>query len=190
MNTPKDLTAVRTHMEEKARVRETLRQYARDAQHRSKRAIFAYHRGNATDAKNLLKEAEASLKKAREAIKPFPELLEAGMYREGIEEYVEARLYEGFLTSQKILPHRDEWGSVETYIGGLSDATGEVSRWALGRATERDLDGVGSAAEFINQTVEFFFSLDLTGHLRNKVDQAKKNLRTIEQIRYDLSLRQ
>jgi hypothetical protein len=37
--------------------------------------------------------------------------------------------------------------------------------------------------------VENLLRLDLTGYLRQKFDQAKKNLRQLEQILYDLRLR-
>jgi predicted translin family RNA/ssDNA-binding protein len=119
----------------------------------------------------------------------FGDLSHSGFYREALEEYVEARLYEGFLSSKKILKNDDGWGDMETYIGGLSDATGEVVRWAVARATDRDVKAVKDALAFVNDAVEFFLSLDLTGYLRTKSDQAKKNLRSLEQILYELSLR-
>ena len=37
--------------------------------------------------------------------------------------------------------------------------------------------------------MDFLLQMDLTGHLRTKVDQAKQHVKKLEEIRYDLSLR-
>lgn len=184
---PKHLEKVKKYLDKKLKVRSEMQKHAKDVQQKSKRAIFAYHRDNAKQAQDLLKEAQSDLVKVRKGIKAIPDMSHAGFYREAMEEYVEARLYEGFLESRKILKNDEEWGDVETYIGGLSDATGEVGRWAIARATEHDMKSVEAALIYVNDVVEFFLSLDLTGYLRNKGDQAKKNLRNLEQIRYDMS---
>jgi len=184
---PKHLDKVKKYLEKKARTRTEMMRHAKDVQQKSKRAIFAYHRENKKQAQDLLKEAQADLVQVRKGIKTIPDMSHAGFYREAMEEYVEARLYEGFLESRKILKNNEDWGDNETYIGGLSDTTGEIGRWAIARATEHDMKSVEVALVYVNDVVEFFLSLDLTGYLRNKADQAKKNLRNLEKIRYDMS---
>ena len=74
-------------------------------------------------------------------------------------------------------------------IGGISDAAGEIARYAMLRATARDIKEVDRLYAVAFSIVEMLLALDLTGSLRSKFDQAKQHLRKIEEIRYDLSLR-
>ena len=189
MKIPKQFGTIRRRLEKKAAAREAIFRSARDVRQASKRAIFAFHRGDEEQAQTLLAEADKALKKAEKPLVACPEFIHAGMYREGLEEYIEARMYEFFLQKRRLMPLQEGWGD-EAYLSGLSDTTGEVVRWAVARATEKEVGAVEEAAEFIELAVELFLSLDLSGYVRNKADQAKKNLRTIEQMRYDLSLRQ
>lgn len=189
MKTPKQFQTIKKRLEKRSSAREALFRSARDVRQASKRAIFAFHRGDELQAKTLLATANKALKAAQKPLKACPEFVHAGMYREGLEEYIEARLYQHFLEKRAMLPPEDAW-SDEAYLAGLSDATGEVVRWAVARATEKNTKDVEVAAAYIEVAVAFFLSLDLSGYVRNKADQAKKNLRTIEQMRYDLSLRE
>ena len=43
--------------------------------------------------------------------------------------------------------------------------------------------------ELVEMVVAFLLVLDLTGPLRNKFDQDKRNLRNLEQMLYEISLR-
>lgn len=185
----KHLESIKLKFEKKSRVRSAMQKCSSDAQQTSKRAIFAFHRDDPARAQALLKDAGKFIGEARKEMTAFSDLSHAGFYREAMEEYVEACLYAGFLSTRKVLKNNDDWGDMETYIGGLSDTTGEVVRWAVARATDHDIKSVKEALAFVNDAVEFFLSLDLTGYLRTKADQAKKNLRSLEQILYELSLR-
>ena len=55
-------------------------------------------------------------------------------------------------------------------------------------ATERNLKEVERLHKLVRQAVEFLLHLDLTGQLRQKFDQAKQNLRKIEEIAFNVSL--
>lgn len=189
MKTPKQFQTIKKRLEKRSTAREALFRSARDVRQASKRAIFAFHREDHKQAKSLLAAADKALAAAQKPLNTCPEFVYAGMYREGLEEYIEARLYQHFLEKRAILPPEDTW-SDEAYLAGLSDATGEIVRWAVARATEKNVGDVEVAADYIELAVEFFLSLDLSGYVRNKADQAKKNLRTIEQMRYELSLRE
>ena len=77
----------------------------------------------------------------------------------------------------------------EIYLGGLSDITGELVRRSVLHATDGDHETVERIFEDVRRVVELLMDMDLTGGLRSKLDQAKQNLRKLEEIRYDLSLR-
>ncbi|MFH1404604.1 MAG: hypothetical protein ABIH21_00710 [Patescibacteria group bacterium] len=155
----------------------------------SKRAIFALHRNDLTGAKKMLDEAKVLFGKCEKHFVRHPELGYEGAYKAALEEYAEAQIFEGFLKTGKFGLIDKAAMKGDIYIGGLSDATGEVVRYAVRRATERDEDSVKKAHEAVEIAVEVMLNLDLTGYLRQKFDQAKKNLRALEQMLYDLSLR-
>ena len=76
----------------------------------------------------------------------------------------------------------------DTYIGALSDFTGELIRKAIALATKREVKEVEKIKNAIEEVMEQFIKFDLVSHLRSKYDAARKNLRTIEEILYDLSI--
>lgn len=156
---------------------------------RAKQGIFALHRGDRKEGAKLLDEAAAMHKKMAGAFRRIRGLEYEGSYRAAVEEYAEARLFEEFLDGRKIgavdAPGMDE----DVYLGGLMDFTGELVRYAIARATERDRKEVARALETVRAIVGEVIQMNLTGSLRSKYDQAKTNLRKLEEILYDLSLR-
>ena len=154
----------------------------------AKRAIFALHRGDQTQGVALLREVEESLAKCKQHFRAFPELEFEGTYKAAREEQAEALLFFQYVTRGKLgtLPFA---ATAETYLAGLSDATGEISRYALHEATRGNARAVEQALAAVTLAVEFMLSLDLTGYARTKFDQAKKNLRSLEQMQYEMSLR-
>ena len=171
------------------RLRREIIKLAGDAQNRSKKAIFALHRGDADGADALLAEAEAKFNEVRERVATSPELVHEGSYRAALEEYVEAALYRNFLRDGEVkaidLPDVD----YATMLGGLSDLTGELQRRQVKAAIERDTEEAARLKEAIEQIVGALLDMDLEGYLRNKFDQAKNSLRRAEDVLYDLSLR-
>jgi len=155
----------------------------------SKRAIFALHRGENEEANKLLLEADSLFKKCENKFKTFPKLAEEGAYRAALEEYAEALLYQRYLTKGKFGPINKRAMQPIIYLAGLCDTTGEIVRFAVREATEGRIQEVRKALNAVEMTVSFLYEMDLTGYLRTKFDQAKKNLSRLEQMCYDLKLR-
>lgn len=163
---------------------------ANRAQNQAKRAIFAFHRGAAKEGTALLGGAAAMLAGLESGFRTMPMLRYEGAYRAAIEEFVEATLLAQFLGRKPlgnvaVIKELDS----ETYLGGLSDFTGELVRYATDRATHGDTKEVKRAHQALTEVMSFLISLDLTGYLRTKFDQAKQSERKMEQIVYDLSLK-
>jgi predicted translin family RNA/ssDNA-binding protein len=156
--------------------------------HDSKRAIFSLHREDVKTAEGLLGQNEDTLKKM-EADFGYKRLLEEGSYKAGAEEFVEAKLYYLFVTGKKIDAFRGLKMSYESYLGGLCDLTGELVRLAVNKAAAGKMDEMARAKEAINDIMAQLVEFDFTGYLRTKYDQAKNNLRKIEQINYEVNLR-
>jgi len=59
-----------------------------------------------------------------------------------------------------------------------------------GQVTLGNTKEIARAHEVVAMSIEFMLDLDLTGYLRNKFDQAKKNFRRLEEMSYDLAIRE
>lgn len=162
-----------------------------DALHHAKRAIFALHRDNTAEAEEKLKAVEGIYQVLNEKFKKDQDgILTEGSYRAGLEEYVEAKLFYNFLQDGKIGEIKELPISGELYIAGLCDVPGELYRFAIKSATEKNIVMVkkcsAMASEIIGELIEF----NLTSYLRTKFDQAKQAVQKIEQVVYEVSLRQ
>ncbi|MFH1253561.1 MAG: hypothetical protein V1664_04510 [Candidatus Uhrbacteria bacterium] len=182
------LLSIKKGYEAVSQARRRMFHASNDATAIAKRAIFALHREDTVAAASLLKEATNLLKVAAAEAKKYPELRGQGPYHAALEEYAEALLFENYLT-------KGDWKNSEAlkldpdiYLGALSDATGELVRFAVRQATKGNLKAVEKAREVVEVTVGFILELDLTGDLRQKGDQAKRNLRTLEEMMYQVSL--
>ncbi|KKU07533.1 MAG: hypothetical protein UX09_C0028G0013, partial [Candidatus Uhrbacteria bacterium GW2011_GWE2_45_35] len=159
-----------------------------DATAIAKRAIFALHRDNLTEAEQLLDEARKLIAKAGAETKKHPELRGQGPYKAAQEEFAEALLYQNYLL-------KGDWKNAEAlkfdpeiFLGALSDATGELVRYAVRQATKSNIKAVEKARDVVETTIGYILELDLTGDLRQKGDQAKRNLRSLEDMMYQIGL--
>ncbi|MFA6131718.1 MAG: hypothetical protein WC702_01450 [Patescibacteria group bacterium] len=182
------LSAVKKRYAGCSQARRRMFHASNDATAIAKRAIFALHREDLAEAEQLIKEARKLLIEAVNETKAHPELRGQGPYHAGLEEYAEALLFQNYLT-------KGDWKNTEAlsldpdiYLGALSDATGELVRYAVRQATKGSVKAVEKAREVVEATVGFILELDLTGELRQKGDQAKRNLRTLEEMMYQISL--
>lgn len=161
-----------------------------EAQREAKRAIFALHRGDTREAARLLGEAGKTLTGFEPLFKKEPMLRYEGAYRAAVEEFIEAHLLSRFVEKEPLGPVKAlREIDAESYLGGLSDLTGELVRYAVASATRHDFKEVLRAKRAVEEVMTFLVNLDLTGYLRQKYDQAKNSLRRMEDIAYDVALR-
>jgi predicted translin family RNA/ssDNA-binding protein len=71
----------------------------------------------------------------------------------------------------------------------LADLTGELVRQAVLQSTRKSYQNIEKYREISEEIVGFMLKLYLTGSSRQKFDEAKRNLKRLEEILYDLSLR-
>ena len=155
----------------------------------SKRAIFSAHRGDIKEAHKLLREAESFFKSCDDWIKKQKDLSHEGSLKAALEEFVEAHLFVQYVETGSIKQIPKRARQADIVLGGLADFSGEVVRHAVHMATRGDLESVKNMAEGVEEVYGFLLSLDLTGSLRQKFDQAKRNLQRMEEIIYELSIR-
>jgi len=156
--------------------------------HDSKRVIFSLHRDNFEAAENSLKEIEEKLIYLDKKF-GHPRNAQEGSFKAAMEEYVEAKMYYLVSTGKKVDKVAKIKIDTESYLGGICDLTGELVRLAINRAAQGKASEVekikGTISDIMAQLVEF----DMTGYMRTKYDQAKTNLRKIEQIDYEIKIR-
>jgi len=156
--------------------------------HESKRVIFSLHRGDVKTAGSSLNEIENTLKEMEKKF-GYDRLIKEGAYNAGVEEYVEARMFFNIINGQKIDAIKGIKLSIDAYLGGISDTTGELVRLATNEAAKGNFKEVEKIKNIITDVMAELVEFDITGYLRTKYDQAKQNLRKIEQVMYDISIR-
>lgn len=154
----------------------------------SKKAIFAVHRKDLKLANEKLNDNE---KMISQIIKNFggERATEEGAFMAGMEEYTEAKLFFNFVSTGKIDKIKEVNVPIESYIGGLCDFTGELVRRAVNEIIDKNLNEIKPIKAAINEVLNELIDFDITGYLRTKYDQARGNLKKIEQIDYEISLK-
>lgn len=154
----------------------------------SKRIIFALHRGEIKQAEETLLALEKSLKEMEKNF-GFDRNEDEGAYKAAVEEYVEAKMFYYFLVGKKIDKIPEVKLDYDSYIGGISDYTGELVRYATNQAAAGNFDKAEEVKQEINDVIGELLNFDLTSYLRTKYDQARHNLRKIEEMAYELKLK-
>lgn len=161
-----------------------------DALMKAKQAIFSFHRDDMKGGNALLSEVEAIFIELEKKFKKEEELRYEGSYRAALEEYVEAKFFGGFLEGKKIDFIREAQVDADSYLAGLCDFTGELLRKAVLSATDKKFKKVEELAMGIREVIGELLKFNLTSYLRTKYDQAKHNLRRVEEILYDVKMRE
>jgi predicted translin family RNA/ssDNA-binding protein len=182
-----------------AKVRENLLTYSEkrreviklsgDAQHLSKKAIFALQRDDFSGAEDCLARAKNIITELNKSYKKDAGLFGEGSYRAALEEYTESKLFSLFVAGKTIGAIKDFEIDSDIFIGGLSDVVGEILRYAIKSATEKKFSEVERCFAEAEAIVSEMVDMNLTGYNRQKFDQAKQALNKLEQVRYEVSLR-
>ena len=98
-------------------------------------------------------------------------------------------MFYNYLAGKKIDKIKDINLTYESYLGGICDTTGELVRLAVNKAAAGDFDEVGKIKQAINDIMGELVEFDMAGYLRTKYDQARGNLRKIEQVDYEIKIR-
>jgi predicted translin family RNA/ssDNA-binding protein len=160
-----------------------------DAQHLAKKAIFALQRDDASEAHNSLKQAEKILVNLHKKHEKVDGIFDEGSYKAALEEFVEARLFHLAISGKKIGECSEIKVDSDTYIGGLADVPGELLRYAIKSATEKKFDVAKDCYKIAEEIINEMVDMNLTGYNRQKFDQAKQALHKLQQVVYEVSLR-
>lgn len=217
---------IRARMERRDALRETLIKRCRDAQKAAKHAVFALHRrgakrsdgNNDDETSRLLRECERVVSRDLAPIVAEEPALRTGSSLSAVlEEYVEAKLFRGWLESsgravrtrpdlQRDLDQTsDETGddaaasspstprirlSAAEYLGGLCDLTGEVGRFAVRAGTARDAEAVRRCLA-TNASILHALrhsAAELPHEIHKKMGPLRTSVEKIEHVLYELRL--
>lgn len=171
-------------------LREEVIKSSRDVLKTSKQAIFLLHRDDIDRAGKMLDEIENMLMGMKKLFSRERRLQYEGYYKDCLEEFVEAKLFYNFLQKGNIEINSKVDLSFDDYLGGLCDLTGEILRKAVQIATQKKYTQLTLYQRAVEKILGELIKFDLTSKLRSKYDAAKRNLRRIEEIMYDVSVRQ
>jgi predicted translin family RNA/ssDNA-binding protein len=157
---------------------------------KSKQAIFAVHRDDIAEAERLLGEVEATEKSFASVFKQHPDIASEGPHRAALEEYSEAVQFLAFVKNEPLSEVKNLELDSDAVLGGLTDCVGEIARKCVEWATKGEFKKIDKSLEASREVVSVLMGLNLTGYLRTKLDQAKGALRRIEDVAYDVAMRQ
>ena len=181
-----EFNKIRQEMHEIDLKREGVIQASREIITISKQIIYAAQR-------NDLKEAEDSIKKIKGKVKKLKKIninADTNINSVAFQEYVEAIAFYEFVKNKKI-PTKKELGvSADDFLSGLCDLTGELVRKAIYDVIHKKFDEAEKIKNLVHEIYGEFLKLHLrNGDLRKKSDSIKWNLKKLEEVMYDISMK-
>ena len=183
----KEFTSIRNEMHSLDLKREEVIQASREIITLSKVIIYAAQRDD-------MREAEESLKKIRQKVSNLKKVkihTDTNINSVAFQEYVEAAAFFDFVKSGRI-PTRANLGvSAEDYLSGICDLTGELVRKAVYDVINKKYGSAKKITELVHDIYGEFLKLNLrNGELRKKSDSIKWNLKKLEEVMYDISIKE
>jgi predicted translin family RNA/ssDNA-binding protein len=150
----------------------------------SKIIIYAIHN-------NEIKKAKLNLSRIKDLIKDLKKLNTTRDNKVAIQEYVEAIAFYTFITEKRLIKISELDVDYESYLLGLCDLTGELMRKAVNSVIAEDLNLVKEIFSFIKALQGEFLKINIRNNeLRKKYDAIKWNLAKVEDIIFNLKMRE
>lgn len=178
---------MRKELGEEARIREEIILLSRDIILSSKRAIYSVHRNQMDTSLAVIND----MKKKIEKLKKIDTPLDTNMASVAYQEYVEAATLYHYAKTGKLLKRSQLKMKTQDYLLGLCDLTGELVRRAVNSVIGKNYGEAEKIKELVTLIYGEFLKFDFrNGELRKKSDSIKWNLSKIEQVMYDVSLKE
>ncbi len=171
-------------------LRDKIIKKSRDVIKLSKMVIYAVHRNELKQASDHLKQLEKAKKDMESLAHSNPQLTTVGAFEVALQEYVEAVLYFDFVQNAKITPNKKLKVTVNAYLGGLADLTGELLRRAVFLAGKYDSKKVIQIRDLADEIYGEMLKFDIRGgEIRKKFDSIKYNLKNLEDLVLQLKMK-
>ncbi len=152
-------------------------------------SIRAVHRLDAAQAVVLADRAEAALRRAQEALGPFPALAASGPLHDAEKEYAEARLTAAMVAATPLPSFTDLAVQASAWARGLAEAATELRRHLLDRLRDGEVDVAERLLASMDAVYGLLLELDypdaITAGLRRQTDALRA---VLERTRSDLTV--
>lgn len=166
--------------------REEVIQLSREIITISKQIIYAAQRNDLNEADKAIKLIKSKVNK----LKKININTDININSVALQEYVEAVAFYEFVKNKKIPTKASLGVSAEDYLIGLCDLTGELVRKAIYDVIHKRFDEAERIKELVHGIYGEFLKLHLrNGELRKKSDSIKWNLKKLEEVMYDISMK-
>jgi predicted translin family RNA/ssDNA-binding protein len=170
----KGFSAMKLELENYDEKRERIIIASREVLKASKLVIFSLQREDLKEAKKLIGQLEAGIKKIHLAAGDDEFLRTEGSYNIAMQEYTEAVCFYTFINKNKIPGNRELKVDAENYLLGLCDLTGELERKAVILATQLKFSEVEHIKKLIEDILGEIIMLNpRNNELRKKADSIK-----------------
>lgn len=181
-----DFKRIREEIEASDVKREALIQLSREAINLSKKIIYALHRNDIKSASSYIKDIEKKKNALGTNI-----WLDTNINQVALQEYAEALCYYHFIKNKKIPTASSLKVDNENYLMGLCDLTGELGRKAVNEVIRKNFEQAEQIRELVDEIYGEFLKFNLrNSELRKKSDQIKWNLKKLEDIVFELKLKE
>jgi translin len=151
-------------------------------------AIRAVHRRQPEQAAAHLAHAEAALRQAQDAVRPFPRIAYAGFLHDAEKEFAEAVMTAALIGGTSVPSHHALQVEAPAWLNGLAEAASELRRHLLDRLREGQADVAEQLLGAMEDAYELLVGVDypdaVTGGLRRSADALRA---VLERTRSDLT---
>ena len=181
-----EFNKIRKELNSSDKKREEIIQLSREIINISKQIIYAAQRNDLKTASSAIKNIKAKIKK----LKKINIVTDTNINSVAFQEYVEAIAFYEFVKNKRIPTKTSLNVSAEDYLAGLCDLTGELVRKAIYDVIYKKFDEAAQIKELVHDIYGEFLKLHLrNGELRKKSDSIKWNLKKLEEVMYDISMK-
>ena len=167
--------------------REELIKKSRDVLKMSKLIIYAVHKEEINKADKLRKDIQKEKQALDKITKKAKGLEFEGSYKAAVSEYVEAILYLDFTKTGKLTKINC---NPTHYLLGLADLPGELVRRAVFQASKGNSQEVERIRQITDKIYGEMLSFNFgNGELRKKTDGIKYSLQKLENLQFELAIR-
>jgi len=181
-----EFNQIRKEMHNTDLKREEVIQLSREIITVSKQIIYAAQR-------NDLKTATSAIKNIKNKVNKLKKIninTDTNINSVALQEYVEAMAFYEFVKNKKIPTKKSLGVTAEDYLSGLADLTGELVRKAVYDVIHKKFREAEKIKELVHDIYGEFLKLHLRNNeLRKKADSIKWNLKKLEEVMYDISMK-
>ena len=188
-----DLAAMKTEMAMEQALRDSIFPKANEAKTEGVHAVHAFQCGDMAEARRLLDACRQGVEAVLDEVAagPRPWYVRGAPSVGSLLEHYACAFILGHFFESGVLPPRSALPRLEDseYLLGCMAFCQELSRYAIGRATEGDVGSVLACKELVNSCFQKLAEFDFrNGPLRRKFDGVKYVVRKCEDLLYELSL--